>query len=209
MEDYVTYHGNSILLPNNKSVIFIGKSESGKTTLCSGLCYVGKSCYISDDRIMINKNNTHYIPSISYVNINVIEILQMQKIQTTDSAITKSNRAKVPFKFFNSKNLQNSNCTNEIGLFILPKYHENLGSNFKITKIAKSKFNSLLSEFCLTNKETWKDKYMFIKNLYSEQLRKNSSSQIKQILSQHQLLQVDFGPYIDYKLLENQLLDQC
>lgn len=209
-DKWITYHGNSILLPNHKAAIIMGLPNVGKTTLSTGLCYKGNSLYISDDRIMVKNAQSIAIPSAIYLDIKMIVKLKMESILSNNDIKITFPRTKIPIRLINKVNLFEHGYNLDdflfkIGLFIIPQFNLNIDDKFYLHDVNEEVMINLLMNNCLSSKEIWRDQYMFNRYETYNLLMETCNAQIKNIIKNHKTLQIEFGPNVDYSILEEKI----
>ncbi len=211
INEWVNFHGNSILLPNNSAAIILGSPGSGKTTLSAGLCSEGHSSYISDDRVMIQKRKCVAIPSTIYLDIRAVKKFKLEKTLIAHKIKMKYPRAKIPISFFKNVHTEKSFDAHNDGFFkisllIAPSFDPSIRSEIYYRTLSQQESHDLLINQCLSRNESWKDLYLFTRHRNFKLFKEACDSQIKFLVMNFELLQITFGPDIDYHNLEKKLM---
>jgi hypothetical protein len=223
---WITYHGNSILLPNNQAAIVLGQPKSGKTTLCAGLCLMAESAYLSDDRVMIKMNaQTRKVPTTTYLDYKAVYHFGIDNDLTNQHISIQSPRTQIPLSVINqirndasfANNHDNHQqkkpcptyaCPINIGLIIHAKFDPKLSTQYSLSSIANAKATELLQACCITQEEVWRDQYM--DRGYDSPLSVQTlcTAQNQKLAHNITTLQLDYGPEVNYRHIEKTLLTQ-
>ena len=189
--NYYLFHGNGIKIENN-SIDIIGNSNSGKTTLTSKLFELTNhnKSFLSNDRILIGKDQTLYFP---------IDVSLDARIIANDNCLNKeldaaNNQYISPNRFINIYDdlsyisNTNNNC------FIVPQIDLKHPNSIEIDSMDSNNARRLLTNCCFSieDKESFREKWI-INGKNEEEIKKEISILINYIINYYKIIYLKYG----------------